>query len=229
MHLIDASVFVVMDLDDTLYAESDYQRSGFTHVAGLVAELFGVDVELLLMTWHQAGDPDVFGTLAAYLGLHPRAKESFLWSYRLHRPAITLADGAVDTVNKLKQACAGVAVLTDGRSITQRAKLAALGLTGIEAYISEEWGGADKPDARRFNEIMSRNPGCEFFYVADNPAKDFLAPNNLGWTTIGVGDGHGETRTSGQGDHLPDTWISEFRQLDALIAPVNAVGRRGMP
>ncbi|OKH79456.1 hypothetical protein EB75_24210 [Mycobacterium sp. ST-F2] len=218
MYLIDSSAFVVMDLDDTLYAEADYQRSGFTHVAGLVAELFGVDALPLLMTWHQSGDPDVFGTLAAYLGLHPRAKESFLWSYRLHRPSITLADGAVDTVNKLKHACAGIAVLTDGRSITQRAKLAALGLTDIEAYISEEWGAADKPDARRFEAIMCRNPGCDFFYVADNPAKDFRAPANLGWTTIGVGEGHCETRAIGEYDHQPDFWISEFRHLDALIA-----------
>jgi putative hydrolase of the HAD superfamily len=190
-----------------------------------VAELFGVDVELLLTTWHQSGDADVFGSLAAYLGLNPRAKESFLWSYRLHRPAITLAESTIDTLNKLEQSCAGIAVLTDGRSITQRAKLAALGLSGVKAYISEEWGAADKPDARRFEEIMRRNPGCQFVYVADNPAKDFQAPNNLGWTTVGVGVGDGATRAGGQSGEQPDIWIREFSQLDALISPIDATER----
>ena len=26
----------------------------------------------------------------------------------------------------------------------------------------------------------------EYWYVGDNPAKDFVAPNSLGWKTIGV-------------------------------------------
>jgi putative hydrolase of the HAD superfamily len=127
MGLIDESAFVVIDLDDTLFAETDYQQSGFRAVAQVVRDLFGIEVEQLLLCWHARGDPDVFGSLAAHLGLPPTAKESFLWTYRLHRPSITLSESVAAALDDVRGACAGIAILTDGRAITQRRKLAALG------------------------------------------------------------------------------------------------------
>src|SRR5258707_3204514 len=113
MGLIDGSAFVVIDLDDTLYAETDYQLSGFRAVAQVVQELFGIEVEQLLLGWHSGGDPDVFGLLAAHLGLHPAAKESFLWTYRLHRPSITLTESGAAPLDDVRRAYAGIAILTD--------------------------------------------------------------------------------------------------------------------
>jgi putative hydrolase of the HAD superfamily len=31
---------------------------------------------------------------------------------------------------------------------------------------------------------LARQRGDRFVYVGDNPSKDFLAPNQLGWTTV---------------------------------------------
>src|SRR2546423_6434195 len=108
MVVIDRSSFVVIDLDDTLFAEADYERSGLLAVAATVRELFDIDVEQKLLRWHDVGAPDVFGWLATHLGLHPAAKESFLWTYRLHRPAIVLADSVAATLADLRQVAAGI-------------------------------------------------------------------------------------------------------------------------
>jgi putative hydrolase of the HAD superfamily len=45
-----------------------------------------------------------------------------------------------------------------------------------------------KPHARSFELIASLLPesGYRFVYVGDNPAKDFVAPNAMGWITVQV-------------------------------------------
>jgi putative hydrolase of the HAD superfamily len=87
-------------------------------------------------------------------------------------------------------------ILTDGRSITQRLKLHALGLSHLKAYISEEWA-SEKPDDRRFRQIMVDFQAASYVYVADNPRKDFVAPNLLDWLTVGL-------RASGKSIHSQD-------------------------
>jgi putative hydrolase of the HAD superfamily len=34
--------------------------------------------------------------------------------------------------------------------------------------------------------MMQRHPGLQYIYIADNPAKDFVAPNLLGWKTVQI-------------------------------------------
>ena len=79
-------------------------------------------------------------------------------------------------------------MITDGRIQTQRLKIHALGL---DKYIPEqnilisEATGADKHFSLPFDIMMRRNPGeSRFVYVGDNPEKDFLWPNRLGWLTV---------------------------------------------
>ena len=46
-----------------------------------------------------------------------------------------------------------------------------------------------KPHPWAFEQVMRAHPAAvRFFYVGDNPAKDFIAPNGLGWTTVLVRD-----------------------------------------
>ena len=56
-----------------------------------------------------------------------------------------------------------------------------------EIILTDEFGeGYAKPHPRAF-ELMSKRLAVEparCVYVADNPAKDFLAPNALGWLTV---------------------------------------------
>ena len=56
------------------------------------------------------------------------------------------------------------------------------------AVISEDFG-SEKPALANFEYFMKRYPGCsDFTYVGDNPDKDFIAPNTLGWETICLRD-----------------------------------------
>jgi len=65
-------------------------------------------------------------------------------------------------------------------------KLAATGLTRFfDAVIFTEELGREfwKPSPKAF-EMLQDKLGAGCVYVADNPAKDFVAPNKLGWLTI---------------------------------------------
>ena len=74
-------------------------------------------------------------------------------------------------------------ILTDGLSITQRLKLESLNLLSLDFYISDEFQSS-KPDKLRFQIIEQKYNSNKYFYIADNPKKDFYAPNQLGWNTI---------------------------------------------
>ena len=71
--------------------------------------------------------------------------------------------------------------------MTQRHKVDALGLSAYidehDILISEETG-YEKPSDKPFRWFMEHYPSRTYYYIGDNPAKDFEAPNRLGWTTI---------------------------------------------
>ena len=49
---------------------------------------------------------------------------------------------------------------------------------------------------------------CEYFYVADNPKKDFIVPNKLGWRTVMIEDDQ-RKRIHLIPDNLEPKWIAE--------------------
>ena len=84
-------------------------------------------------------------------------------------------------------------VITDGREITQKQKIEALGLSEWicpDLVIINEDKKYFKPNHWSFDRMMLQcyekypNRDIALYYVGDNPEKDFLAPNELGWTTV---------------------------------------------
>lgn len=216
MALHDVSnLVVVLDLDDTLYKEVDYHDSGLREVCNWIEALYGKSLAGDLATLKHLGERDLLGSLCRLAGLPLSVKESLLWVYRLHEPRIHL-DHETKEVIKLLESICKVVVLTDGRSVSQRRKLMALGLSHLPAYISEEHG-SEKPSPVRFELIMRDIPALDYVYVADNPKKDFLAPNALNWKTIGlIGDGrniHSQDCDGLSGAQLPKKWISSIDEL----------------
>jgi len=73
----------------------------------------------------------------------------------------------------------------------QNAKIDALGIRSLFDLIllTDAWGREFwKPHPRAFQAAVAHfglEPGA-FVYVSDNPAKDFLAPNALGWHTVRI-------------------------------------------
>lgn len=205
-----AETVVVFDLDDTLYPEEDYVRSGIAHVCALVRTAYGVDaLEDAEATRRRGGD-----WLDAICSALPRAedlKSSLLWAYRTHSPAIRLTPEMAQLVKDVRARARGVAILTDGRAVAQRLKLAALGLDAWSVFISDEHDGAFKPDPTRFVAVASRFPAARHIYVADNPVKDFQAPLAMGWRTVGF-DGFVARRA---GETMPHVWAGS---ADALLS-----------
>lgn len=191
--MIDPSIHVVFDLDDTLYPEIEYARSALAFAGSLVKAAFAVDdATSFLCQALEKRERDAIGTLWKTRGLPEAAKSDVIAAMRAHRPDIYLPRASAKTLQALSTQNIKWSVLTDGRSLTQRLKIEALGLkeaSGI--YISEE-RGVEKPALKAYNQIVDDHPYAHgFCYIADNPAKDFVTANALGWKTVMLRD-HGQ-------------------------------------
>ena len=206
---------VVFDLDDTLYSEDDYNQSGVIAVTNELARLFNLDIkEQLLSVREEKGD--IWGRACELLSIPATVKDSLLWMYRLHQPRIDLGQEIVELMADVSKQAQQVVILTDGRSITQRLKLDALGLLEYPFYISEEYNST-KPMTERFHRIMSDFPAANYVYIADNPVKDFVGPNSLGWKTIGICNGgrniYPQIVEGVTAEYLPNVWLHRLSDI----------------
>ena len=191
---------IAFDLDDTLYKEIDYLRSAYREItryamsrAGergrMVAGMENGAYAEMMRTYHSGGN--AFQRLNEVLGLDIPTGD-YLRIYRTHHPDIRLGEDVVSVLDALKAQGHILGLITDGRSLQQRNKIVALGLDRWIAHtdivISEEFG-SEKPAEANYRHFMLRYPECrKFVYVGDNPQKDFIAPNRLGWQTICLED-----------------------------------------
>ncbi len=204
---------VCFDLDDTLYKEIDFVKSAYEEIAVKVGH---PEAGQQMLDWYHGGK-NAFAMLINTYGLDITISEC-LQMYRNHFPNISLDAGVKEFFDELKEYGAKLGLITDGRSITQRNKIRALGLEGffdIE-IISEEFG-AEKPDLRNYQVVMDKFPERKYFiYVGDNPAKDFIAPNKLGWDTFCLKHDkrniHPQT-FSGVNEYMPHHVISRIQEI----------------
>ena len=212
---------VVFDLDDTLYSEADYVESGVHHVCERLKQMYGVDAQQKIKNSLRENPQINWLNFACQLaGLPISAKESLLWMYRLHEPDIRLSEECSKVLQHIRSEACAVAILTDGRSVTQKLKLNALGLNDWAAYISENYG-ASKPSPDRFKAIQAHYSARHYVYVADNVQKDFLGCNPLGWIGIGM---RGDSRNIYSQDvidvpssALPTYWVNSWNELLKLL------------
>jgi len=177
---MDALGFV-FDLDDTLYPEHDYVRSCFNWVA---AQLGDRAISESLLELYQQGEKDPVGVIAARQNVLGDERLALISGMRAHAPAIALDSGARALISRLRAAGKKFSILTNGRSITQRRKIEALGVTDAAAILISEEVGASKPDVSIFRAAAAAHAARDYLYVGDNPAVDFEGPNALGWMTV---------------------------------------------
>ena len=219
---------VVLDLDDTLYLERDYVASGFAALSDWLIAHRGVKDfgETAWRIWEAGERRHVFDRAFASLGVvaEPGLIDRAVAIYRAHAPVISLQPDAQRFLRS--QGVVRLALVTDGPAAAQRAKIAALGLErfGLDPIIcTDEWGPAYwKPHRRAFEAIAQAHRALNgrFVYVADNPAKDFLAPRALGWRTVQIDrPGAVHPRTPPTDAHGADVRIASFDELTgALLA-----------
>ena len=186
---------VVFDLDDTLYDEIEYCKSGFTAVAEFLAELpETLPAERIFgALWEQftAGNrTNTFNAALDQLDISYDDKriEQLVNVYRSHIPRIKLPEDSRDVLCELR-AKYTLALLTDGFLPAQQLKVQSL---GIEKYFkcivyTEQLGREFwKPSPAGFEkiiQILNAKPE-NMVYIADNEKKDFIAPNKLGFFTV---------------------------------------------
>jgi putative hydrolase of the HAD superfamily len=108
--------------------------------------------------------------------------------YRSHKPDIRPYEAIPDLLERLHERLQ-LGLLSDGFLPAQRLKLDALEIERFfDAVVFTEEIARDvwKPSPVGFEAIREKlgveHQGCA--YVADNPAKDFVTPNQLGWLTV---------------------------------------------
>lgn len=177
---------VIFDLDDTLYKEIDYLKSAYREIASFLISEFEVEDAFDLMIKFYSEGKNVFNELNTHYNLSVPI-EHYLKIYRNHLPTISLNEITYNTLAHLKNQGYAIGLITDGRIITQKNKINALGLLEYLdenlVVISEEFGFS-KPSIEIFLYFQVKFPNAEFFYVGDNIQKDFITPNLLDWKTI---------------------------------------------
>lgn len=185
---------VVFDLDDTLFLERDYVRSGLEAVGRWLEEerdVWGF-VRVAWSSFEEGIRGHLFDVVLTRLGVDvaPELIAELVAVYRNHRPRIAVLPDAAASLRDLRGRCS-TAVVTDGPAASQRAKVAALGLERLMDHIvltADLGDGYGKPHPHAFRMVERRSgprgPAC--VYVADNPAKDFAGPKQLGWRTVRV-------------------------------------------
>ena len=211
MMMQSLSDVIVFDLDDTLYKEVSFVESGFNAVARYLWNLSYADE--MMSSWRRG--KNAFEQLLSNHSLTSSVEE-LLTIYRTHVPTIELETSVVATLEALVENGEILGIITDGRYITQRNKIKALGLSRWIAddniIISEEFGSA-KPDIRNYRFFMSKYPGKTYTCIGDNVAKDFVAPKSLGWQTICLKD-------NGQNIHVQDFGIGKEYLPDIIVTNI---------
>lgn len=172
---------VVFDLDDTLYAEKEYVRSGFQEIAKYLKE---PNAEKHLWQFFENGQK----AIDSYLAILGRSeeKENCLAVYRNHFPQIKLYPEMLKRIREYKEDGMKLGIITDGRVEGQKNKIAALRLDELmdEIIITDALGGEQfrKPCDIAYRILLTkwRIQASEMLYIGDNLAKDFLACKQLG-------------------------------------------------
>ncbi len=181
---LDEIKTVIFDMDDTLYGEKEYVRSGYVQVALCVPKI--KNAEEKLWRYFLQGKNAIDQLLISEGIFNDQLKQRCVDAYRFQKPNIHLYEGVQMLLLSLKKQGYNLGIITDGRVEGQRAKIETLGLSRFvdKIIITDELGGVEyrKPNEKSYT-LMKEFFGveyCQMAYVGDNPKKDFIACEKLG-------------------------------------------------
>lgn len=218
-------MIVIFDLDDTLYKEIDYLKSAYNEIALFICNVTKNELDHssvyneLLTSYYQGKNP--FQSLLNNHNFPDDFLNILIDTYRNHIPLIMLDYETEDILKYLKKEKAKLGLLTDGRSVQQRNKIKALGLSEYfeNILISEEFG-SEKPAAKNYTHFIEKFGAGIYFYIADNSNKDFFSPNKLGWITIGLLDNgmniHQQSLLP-EKEYQPLYWVKSINEVKTII------------
>lgn len=198
----------IFDLDDTLYCEHDYVRSGFREVAKVISITSNINPNILyedlIKVWLLQGRGKVFDVLCKTHNIKMDIS-ALVKVYRNHVPKIKLYVDAKEVFSFFKAKQIPMGLITDGDSTMQWRKIEALGLKELFNVIvvtndlgNENWKPSPIPYLKAAQQFGVPVERC--VYIGDNPNKDFITARKLGMKTFRIirpiGD-HMNTKLSG--------------------------------
>ncbi|MFC5735401.1 HAD family hydrolase [Cytobacillus gottheilii] len=199
----------IFDLDDTLFEEHSYVRSGFFAVASEISKQHPVSEEkiydLLVETWLKLGRGRVFNIVCAKLKIDLDIQK-LVYLYRNHKPQIKLYEDAETVITQLSRNYK-LGLITDGNSQMQWSKIKALNLEErFDCIVVTGDLGRDfwKPHELPYKKVVeSLNMSYDqCVYIGDNPNKDFITASKLGMGTVRI--------IRDVGDHMKLTLSKEY-------------------
>lgn len=208
---------LVLDLDDTLYSELDFLKSAYQFIAKQLQPKNHIALYERLFMLYSAGE-NVFDVILKE-NSHLTKVQLLDW-YRFHQPTIHLYDGVIETLQAVKNDYK-FAIITDGRSKTQRNKMQSLGLNNyLEEIIISEEIGSEKPNKTNYLAIEHSFNCMEYIYIGDNLKKDFVTPNKLGWKTICLLDNGKNIHQQDLNivfEYHPQYYVKDWYEIRALL------------
>ena len=207
---------IVFDLDDTLYPEIDYLKSAYQFISEKIAPIDKTLYSLMIEKYFK--NENVFDYVEKTYNVD---KSQLLNWYRTHFPHLKLYPH-VECFLKNFRDDFKFAIITDGRSITQRNKIKSLGLDlYIDTIIISEEIGSEKPSLANFDKVKQLLNCESYCYIADNTKKDFITPNMMGWLTICLNDQGNNIHKqdfSLPNEFLPDIRVSSWQEVENIFS-----------
>ena len=184
---------VIFDLDNTLYPEETYVRSGFSAVARYLSGKYNYDfVKLfskIMDIFNNDGRGKVFDKLVNDLNFNEEIS-TLVYIYRYHLPDISLYPESIPLLDNLKNNYK-LALITDGRAFVQKRKVEALNIENyFDIIVFTDVLGENywKPSVEPYKLVLDMIDcdAKDAYYIGDDPYKDFKAPKNLGMKSIQV-------------------------------------------
>lgn len=191
---------VIFDLDDTLYDYASLNESAIKKVADFLREKHHVDFARFNDAFSKARKEtkEVLGDIGAShnrmlyfqktlecLSLNPvedalTMYETY-WGYMLNN--MRLSQGALELLDFCKSKSLKIGICSDLTAHIQHRKLQKLGITTyIDAIVTSEEAGREKPSSQMFSMILSKlgvSPS-EALYIGDSYKKDVLGAEKMG-------------------------------------------------
>lgn len=187
---------ILFDLDDTLYEEKQFVKSGFKEVAKFINNKFNIDekifYKILTDVFNKGIRGNIFDIALERLNINfdDNIISSMVKIYREHIPEIRLNKNVKFLLLNLRKKYS-LGIITDGYFEVQKNKVQALKLEELfdtiiytDRYGREFW----KPNVFGYELALKEfrvSPG-ETIYIGDNPYKDFIGAKKIGMPTVRI-------------------------------------------
>ncbi|MFC1428585.1 HAD family hydrolase [Streptacidiphilus sp. N1-12] len=208
----------LFDLDNTLISRQQL----LAPIAEQFCAAHGVDADAaprVADTFLERTGPEVFARLRSEYGLPEQVTHLWAWYVDAIAAAVDCPVPVLDGLQQLRDCGWTVAVVTNGATDIQTAKLSATGLDQIvDAAVISESVGIRKPDPAIFRAAAARcgKPLAGGWMTGDNPDTDISGAHGVGLRAIWIAAGRTWTHDAPPAEHTADDALAAITHLLTL-------------